>query len=109
MIADYVVLLTKNVMLPKTSRESDYERRLGQAPEPVLIAKMADLYDNLTDRINSPKLHKTAETAERLLGQFAPRLATETGRRAHRALTKLLAEIKTTRLASLSAKAKAGG
>ena len=106
LVADYVVQLTKNVMLPKAKRETDYQARLCRAPEPVMIAKMADLYDNLSDRINSPKLHKTAETAGRLLSVFAPRLESEIGRKAHRALATLLEEIKATRLASLSAKPK---
>ena len=45
-VADYVVILTKNVMLPKQEREEEYFERLADAPEPVMIAKMADLYDN---------------------------------------------------------------
>ena len=102
LVAEYVVLLTKNVMLPKLKREADYEARLCRAPEPVIIAKMADLYDNLSDRINSPKLRKTAQTAERLLEAFRTRLSTEIGRKAHSLLAKLLAEIKETRLAALS-------
>jgi (p)ppGpp synthase/HD superfamily hydrolase len=106
LVADYVVLLTKNVMLPKVEREADYEARLCRATEPVMIAKMADLYDNLSDRIHSPKLHKTAETAERLLGAFAPRLETGTGHKAHATLAALLGEIKATRLAAQSVKAK---
>ena len=106
LIADYVVQLTKNVMLPKAKREADYEARLCRATEPVMIAKMADLYDNLSDRIHSPKLHKTAETAERLLGAFEPRLETQIGHKAHAALTALLAEIKATRLTMPAPKAK---
>jgi (p)ppGpp synthase/HD superfamily hydrolase len=99
LVADYVVQLTKNVMLPKARREADYQARLSRAPEPVMIAKMADLYDNLSDRIHSPKLQKTAETAEQLLAAFAPRLATALGHKAHRELARLLAEIKAARLA----------
>jgi (p)ppGpp synthase/HD superfamily hydrolase len=106
LVADYVVQLTKNVMLPKAKREADYEARLCRAPEPVMIAKMADLYDNLSDRINSPKLYKTAETAERLLAAFEPRLASETGHKAHALLTNLLDEIKATRLAEPPVKTK---
>jgi guanosine-3',5'-bis(diphosphate) 3'-pyrophosphohydrolase len=105
-VADYVVQLTKNVMLPKAKRETDYEARLCRAPEPVMIAKMADLYDNLSDRINSPKLQKTAQTAGRLLAAFEPRLETTAGRNAHAAVSALLAEIKKTRLTTLSPKPK---
>ena len=93
-VANYVVLLTKNPLLPKKAREDDYQSRLSRAPEPVMIAKMADLYDNLSDRINSFKLRKTAATAERLLEVFAPRLKTQTGRMAHEKLAALLEEIK---------------
>ena len=93
-VADYVVLLTKNVMLPKKAREEDYMQRLTDAPEPVMIAKMADLYDNLSDRIFSPKLRKTAATAERLLDIFSMRLKTRVGLSAHEKLSQLLAEVK---------------
>lgn len=102
-VADYVMLLTKNAMLPKKAREEDYEERLCGAPEVVKIAKPADLYDNLSDRINSPKLRKTAETAERLLARFGPLLKSERGRQAHRQLSRLLAEITVARLAGLRA------
>jgi guanosine-3',5'-bis(diphosphate) 3'-pyrophosphohydrolase len=98
-IADYVVQLTKNVMLPKLLREEDYQARLTIAPEPVMIAKMADLYDNLSDRLNSPKLHRTAASAERLLAIFGDRLETAIGRQAHQKLTALLKEVKSKHLA----------
>ena len=52
-VAAAVVLLTKNVMLPKKEREEDYVQRLRKAPEEVMIAKMADIYDNLSDRVHS--------------------------------------------------------
>lgn len=93
-VADYVVLLTKNIMLPKKAREEDYVRRLSDAPEPVMIAKMADLYDNLSARVHTPKLHKTAATAERLLKVFSKRLETRVGLAAHEKLSRLLNEVK---------------
>lgn len=92
-VADYVVALTKNVMLPKKKREAEYEARLIDAPEEVKIAKMADIYDNLSDRVNSPKIVKTTATAERLLAAFADRLKTEVGRAAHAKTARLLATI----------------
>ena len=97
-VADYVVLLTKNVMLPKKEREEDYARRLSTAPEPVMIAKMADLYDNLSDRVHSPKLRKTASTAGKLLGIFGARLRTKTGQSAHEKLGLLLREVQALQL-----------
>ncbi len=93
-VADDVVTLTKNVMLPKKDREEDYVQRLSGASESVMIAKMADLYDNLSDRIHSPKLRKTAATAERLLGIFALRLRSRLGVAAHEKLSQLLGEVK---------------
>ena len=98
-VADYVVTLTKNVMLPKQEREEEYAARLAAAPEPVMIAKMADLYDNLSDRIHSPKLRKTAATAEKLLGIFGEKLETRLGRSAHAKLSVLLEEVKQLQLA----------
>lgn len=93
-VADAVVMLTKNVMLPKKEREEDYVVRLRKASEDVMIAKMADVYDNLSDRVLSPKLPKTAATAERLLGEFGERLRTPTGWAAHEKLSQLLDEVK---------------
>lgn len=93
-VAHYVVLLTKNPLLAKSERELDYKTRLSTAPEPVIIAKMADLYDNLSDRINSHKLRRTAATAERLLKVFATRVKTPIGRGAHEKLSALLEEIR---------------
>ena len=98
-VADYVVTLTKNVMLPKQEREEEYTERLAAAPEPVMLAKMADLYDNLSDRMHSPKLRKTAATAEKLLGIFGERLETRIGRSAHAKLSVLLEEVKELQLA----------
>ncbi len=103
-VADDVVSLTKNVMLPKKDREEDYVQRLSGASEAVMIAKMADLYDNLSDRIHSPKLRKTAATAERLLGIFAPRLKSRLGVAAHHKLSLLLDEVKSLRPALAKAK-----
>ncbi len=97
-VAEYVVLLTKNVMLPKKEREQVYAERLSTAPEPVIIAKMADLYDNLSDRVHSPKLRKTAATAEKLLAIFARRVRSRTGLAAHAKLSLLLAEVKALQL-----------
>lgn len=93
-VADYVVILTKNVMLPKQEREDEYAARLADAPEAVKIAKMADLYDNLSDRMHSPKLRKTAATAEKLLAMFGETLETRIGRSAHAKLSVLLEEVK---------------
>ena len=98
-VADYVVTLTKNAMLPKQEREEEYADRLAEAPEAVMIAKMADLYDNLSDRMHSPKLRKTAATAEKLLAVFGEKLETRIGQSAHAKLSVLLEEVKQLQLA----------
>ena len=92
-VADYVIALTKNAMLPKKEREDEYAARLIAAPEPVKIAKLADLFDNLSDRVNSPRIVKTTATAERLLAAFIPGMRSEVGRAAHAKVAALLAEI----------------
>ncbi len=92
-VADAVVLLTKNNMLPKRKREREYEQRLRNAPERVQIAKMADLYDNLSDRVTSVKILKTTATAQRLLKAFGPGLRTRVGRAAHAKTSLLLRKI----------------
>ena len=101
-VADIVMLLTKDIRLPKKEREEEYIARLLEAPEDVMIAKMADLYDNLSDRVHSPKLPKTAATAERLLSEFGERLETPTGLAAHEKLGQLLDEVKALQAADVS-------
>ena len=92
-IADYVVALTKNAMLPKGERETEYFARLSAAPEVVQIIKLADCYDNVTDRAGGPKMPKTVETARKLLTQFEPNLRTQEGKNACHFLRTLLSEI----------------
>ena len=93
MVADYVVALTKNAMLPKGERETEYFARLVAAPEIVQIIKLADCYDNVTDRARGPKMPKTMETARKLLAQFEPNLLTDEGKNACRFLRTLLLEV----------------
>ncbi len=93
LVADYVVALTKNAMLPKGERETEYFARLVSAPEIVKVIKLADCYDNVTDRMGGPKMPKTMETAKKLTALFEPELRTEQGRSACRFLTTLLEEI----------------
>ncbi|MEO7931554.1 MAG: HD domain-containing protein [Chthoniobacterales bacterium] len=95
LVADYVVALTKNAMLPKNVRDTEYFARLAAAPEVVQIIKLADCYDNVTDRAGGPKMPKTMETAKKLLVQFEPNLRTEAGKKASRFLQTLISEIET--------------
>ena len=92
-VAKYVILLTKNKMLSKKLREKDYERRLRRAPEAVQIAKLADVFDNLSDRVGTTKLPKTLETAKKWLVIFKPSLKSAAGKLAHRKVSKLVEEV----------------
>ncbi len=48
-IADIVAALTKNMILPESTREADYDQRLAQADWRARLIKLADVYDNLCD------------------------------------------------------------
>lgn len=92
-VADYVVALTKNALLPKSTRDTEYFARLAVAPEVVQIIKLADAYDNVTDRGTSPKLPKTLETAKRLVAMFQQTLQTTEGKAACDYLQTLITEV----------------
>jgi guanosine-3',5'-bis(diphosphate) 3'-pyrophosphohydrolase len=89
-VADYVVALTKNSLLPKSIREKDYLDRLLDAPELVKIAKLADLFDNLSDRVGTPRFAKTADSARRISEAFVPLIKSREGRDALAAVGLLL-------------------
>ena len=92
-IAQYVDCLTKNEALPKRQREREYDEKLLNAPETVQIAKLADLYDNLSRRIGTPRLPSTLENARRLVTIFGGTLTTQPGRDALGHVRKLISEI----------------
>jgi guanosine-3',5'-bis(diphosphate) 3'-pyrophosphohydrolase len=48
-IAGWVAALSKDKRLPWAEREAAYCRALAEAPWPVLVCKLADVYDNLSD------------------------------------------------------------
>ena len=92
-VAKFVILLTKNKMLSKKAREKDYERRLRRAPEAIQIAKLADVFDNLSDRVGTTKLPKTLDTAKKWLALFKPILKSSSGKIAYRKVSRLVADI----------------
>lgn len=92
-IADYVVALTKNPLLSKKEREKDFENRLVQAPELVKIAKLADLFDNMMFRMESPRLPRTLATAKRMVAAFTNKMTTEKGQRALAKMSELIEEV----------------
>jgi (p)ppGpp synthase/HD superfamily hydrolase len=94
-IANYVGILTKDDALPKRSREREYHERLFNAAEIVQIAKLADIYDNLSVRIGTPKLPSTLENARRITAGFEETIRSGRGKSALRRIRVLIAEIET--------------
>ncbi|MBV8280258.1 MAG: HD domain-containing protein [Verrucomicrobia bacterium] len=97
-IANYVDLLTKDPALPKRQRDRDYDEKLLNAPEPVQIAKLADLYDNLSRRIGTTRLPSTIENARRLAAKFERLLTSRRGRAALGRVQRLISEIESSEL-----------
>jgi (p)ppGpp synthase/HD superfamily hydrolase len=97
-IAKYVDLLTKDPTLPKRQRNRDYDEKLLNAPETVQIAKLADLYDNLSRRIGTTRLPSTIKNAKRLATKFDLLLTSRRGRAALGRLQQLISEIESTDL-----------
>lgn len=49
-VADLVVAVTKNSMLPEAQREREYDERLAKADWRARLIKLADVYDNFSDQ-----------------------------------------------------------
>jgi (p)ppGpp synthase/HD superfamily hydrolase len=94
-IANYVGILTKDDALPKRRREREYHERLFNAAEIVQIAKLADIYDNLSVRIGTPKLPGTLENARRITAGFEKTIRSSRGKNALRRVRRLIVEIET--------------
>src|ERR1700741_776758 len=97
-IAQYVELLTKDPALPKRQREREYDEKLLNSPETVQIAKLADLYDNLSWRIGTTRLPSTIKNAGRRAPKFEPLLTSRRGQAALGRLQQLISEIESTNL-----------
>jgi (p)ppGpp synthase/HD superfamily hydrolase len=92
-IATYLEALTKNEALPKKLRDREYDEKLFNASEIVQIAKLADIYDNLSARIGTPKLASTLANARRILAGFERTIRTRRGKEALRRVEALITEI----------------
>jgi (p)ppGpp synthase/HD superfamily hydrolase len=92
-IAQYVDVLTKDERLPKRRREREYHERLLNAPETVQIAKLADIYDNLSRRVGTPRLGSTLKKAQSFVAAFDEKLASPHGRIALDHVRRLISEI----------------
>jgi len=69
-VAQWAALLSKDRRLPGVKREKEYIRQLAGAPDVVKLAKIADIYDNLTDSLNASPKTKT-KTLSRVKTYFA--------------------------------------
>lgn len=69
-VAHWASLLSKDRRLPEIQREKDYIHQLAGAPDEVKLAKLADIYDNLTDSLKSSAKEKT-KTLSRVKTYFA--------------------------------------
>lgn len=64
-VATWVAWLSKDKREKEGYREKHYVARLRNAPDPVKLAKLADIYDNLSDLINVPSRHHLKKTLDR--------------------------------------------
>ena len=97
-VASWVAALSKDMRLPDDDREATYVAALAGAEPAVKVAKLADIFDNLTDiRHLSPAARaRTAERSRRYLVALDANLP-EVARRPVDLVRQLLAEFTDTR------------
>ena len=68
-VAGWVAALSKDMRLPEPEREAEYMAVLAAAEPAVKIAKLADIFDNLTDcrHLSPPARRRTAERSQKYL------------------------------------------
>ena len=95
-VAGWVAALTKDVRLPEDVREDAYHAALASAPWPVVVGKLADIYDNLTDsrHLSSDQRRRTVARVSGYLACMKPTLPPEAAA-AFRLTEQRLAEVGT--------------
>ncbi len=75
-VAGWVAALTKDMRLWEADREAAYCRVLAAAPWPVVVCKLADIYDNLSDSAHfpPPKRKRTLDRSAEYLEAMRPTL-----------------------------------
>ncbi|MBL8760976.1 MAG: bifunctional (p)ppGpp synthetase/guanosine-3',5'-bis(diphosphate) 3'-pyrophosphohydrolase [Phycisphaerae bacterium] len=58
-VARIVAALTKSMILPEAQREIDYDARLAKADWRARLIKLADVYDNLSDMLQTGEKRKS--------------------------------------------------
>ena len=66
-VADYVAAMTKDMRLIESKREIEYDKQLAKGPWQGRLIKLADVYDNLNDCMDTPARKKQIEKAKRAL------------------------------------------
>jgi guanosine-3',5'-bis(diphosphate) 3'-pyrophosphohydrolase len=95
-VAGWVAALTKDMRLEETRREEEYRRVLAAAPWQVVVCKLADVYDNLTDSRHLPpdKRARSIRRSEEYLAALKPNLPAE-ARGAFAAVERRLEQVRT--------------
>ena len=79
-VAGWVAALTKDMRLPEPDREAAYRAALAAGPWPVVLVKLADIFDNLADGVTLPPAVRTRSIhkAAALLDALRPAVTAET-------------------------------
>lgn len=93
-VAGWVATLTKDMRLPEQEREAAYLRVLAAADWPVVVCKLADIFDNLTDSSALPaaKQQRTLTRSREYLDTLQTNLKHPLAERAFQLTAKLHAE-----------------
>jgi (p)ppGpp synthase/HD superfamily hydrolase len=94
-VAGWVAALTKDMRREEAEREEEYRRVLATAPWPVVVCKLADLYDNLTDsrHLSPDRRDHTIRRQEEYLSALRPTLPSE-ARSAFAAVERRLGQVR---------------
>jgi len=93
-VAGWVAALSKDTRLPDSQRESAYMATLAAAEPAVKVAKLADVFDNLTDcrHLSARARQRTAERSRKYLAALETNLP-DIARRPMELVRQLLAEL----------------
>jgi (p)ppGpp synthase/HD superfamily hydrolase len=76
-VAAWVSLLSKDKRLEDDTREAAYRATLAAAPWQVQVCKLADVYDNLADSVDTPQRDRTLRRSREYLAALKPNLKPE--------------------------------
>jgi guanosine-3',5'-bis(diphosphate) 3'-pyrophosphohydrolase len=93
-VADWAAALCKDMRRPEKEREQEYVAHLREAPWPVKVCKLADVFDNLMDskHLKPEQRQRTRQRSRTYLDAIATNLPAE-ARRAYETVERLFAEL----------------